>query len=165
MIQSEINTILATLKDFSPDSKVWVYYSEKDFSEHSLEIQSQLNQFTQNWKSHGSPVKGSGHVISGHILLLVADTSVCEVSGCSTDSSVQFITQLGQQFQLHLFDRQVILLNIDDKIVATKLDQLGQYSSDTLVFNPFFSDLENWRESFVQKLQESKYKRFAAAVK
>ena len=162
MIQSEIQAILVDVKDFSPQSKIWVYSSEKDFSEDSAEIQSQLNQFTSNWKSHGSQVKGSGYTIGGHIILLVADTSVCEVSGCSTDSSVQFITQLGQEFQLNFFDRQLVLLNLDDKIVATKLDQLGQYSPDTLVFNPFFSDLENWRESFVQKMGESKYKRFAA---
>jgi hypothetical protein len=162
MIQSEIQAIVEDLKDFSPQSKIWIYYSEKDFSEYSAEIQSQLHQFSQNWKSHGSPVKGSGYTIGGHIIIFVADTSVCEISGCSTDSSVQFISQLGQQFQLNLFDRQLVLLNIDDKIVATKLDQLGEYSHETPVFNPFFSDLENWRVSFVQKLGESKYKRFAA---
>jgi hypothetical protein len=162
MIQSEIQAILEDLKDYSPQSKTWIYYSERDFSEYSAEIQSQLHQFSQNWKSHGSPVKGSGYTIGGHIIIFVADTSICEVSGCSTDSSVQFITQLGQQYQLNLFDRQLVLLNIDDKIVATKLDQLGEYSPETPVFNPFFSDLENWRVSFVQKLGESKYKRFAA---
>ena len=56
----------------------------------------------------------------------------------------------------------LLLLNIEDKVVTTKLDQLGQYSRDTLVFNPFFSDLENWRNGFMQKLGESKFKRFAA---
>lgn len=162
MIQSEIQAILEDLKDYFPHSKVWGYYSEKNFSDHSVEIQLHINQFTKDWKSHGSPVKGSGYTMGGHIIILVADTSICEVSGCSTDSSVQFITQLGQQFQLNLFDRQLVLLNIDDKMVAIKLDQLGDYSPDTLVFNPFFSDLESWRVSFVQKLGESKYKRFVA---
>lgn len=160
MVNSEIQTLLDELKDYSPISKVWVYYSEKDFSEDSAEIQSQLHQFTSNWKSHGSKVKGSGYIIGGHILLLVADTNVCEVSGCSTDSSVQFISQLGQQFQLNFFDRQLVLLNIENKIVPTNLISLNQYSPDTFVFNPFFSDLENWKESFVQKLSESKFKRF-----
>lgn len=162
MIQSEIQIILEDLKDFSPQSKIWVYFSEQNFSDRSVEIQSHINQFTKDWNSHGSLVKGIGYTMGGHIIILVADTSVCEVSGCSTDSSVQFITQLGQQFQLNLFDRQLVLLNIEDKIVATKLDQLGDYSPDILVFNPFFSDLENWIVSFVQKLWESKYKRFVA---
>ena len=162
MIKSKVQAILEELNDYSPTSKVWVYYSEKDFSAHSSEIQYTLHQFTSNWKSHGSPVKGNGYTIDGHIILVVADTSVCDVSGCSADNSVQFITQLGQEFQLNFFDRQLVLLNIEDKVVTTKLDQLGQYSRDTLVFNPFFSDLENWRNGFMQKLEESKFKRFAA---
>lgn len=162
MIQAEIQAIFEDIKDYSPQSKIWVYYSEKNFSNDKFEIQSQLNQFTLNWKSHGSPVKGNGYTIGGHILVLVADVSVCDVSGCSTDSSVQFITQLGQEFQLNFFDRQLVLLYVENKIVPTNLNSLNQYSPDTLVFNPFFSDLENWKESFVQKLSESKFKRFLA---
>lgn len=160
MIQSEIQFIREELKEYSPPSKIWVYYSEKDFTENITEIQSQLNHFTQNWKSHGSSVKGKGFTLGGHIIILVADISVCEVSGCSTDSSVQFITQLGSQFQLNLFDRQLVLLLIEDKITPTNLNSLNQYTPDTLVFNPFFSDLANWQECFIQKIQESKYKRF-----
>lgn len=152
------------LKDFSPTSKIWFYSSEVSFDKHKDSMEKSIFNFTQNWKSHADNVRGHGFTIGGHIIILVADSAICEVSGCSTDSSVNFIRQLGQEYNLNLFDRELVLLWFKDKIQPVKLAELVNYPTDTLVFNPFFSSLEDWRGSFIQKLSESKFKRFLARV-
>lgn len=159
---TEIKDIQNKLSKYSAQSKVWVYYSEISFLEHKEEIESMLHHFIVNWKSHGNQVHGYGCTIGGHIILLAADTSLGEVSGCSTDSSVHFIKELGTDFGLNFFDRELVLLLTENSIKTTKLTDLKHIVSDTPVFNPYFNHLENWRETFVQKLSESKYKRLAS---
>lgn len=160
MFATKLAHIQSVLEEYNISSKVWVYYSEKNFSEYEVEIEKRLTQFTNHWKSHGSEVKSQGFTLGGHIILLVADTTVCDVSGCSTDSSVQFIQSLGDSFELDFFDRQLILLLIDKNILPTHLKELKNYKPNTLVFNPFFKNLQEWKNSFLQTLDESKFKRF-----
>lgn len=159
MFNQELAAIQDSLSQFSPASKVWIYYSEKPFGAHANAIQEQITNYTQGWTSHGAQVTAAGFILGQHIILLVADTSLSEVSGCSTDSSVRFITSLGKQYDLDFFDRNLVLVLINDNIEATNIQGLKNYPSDTVVFNPFFKDLEDWRSHFTQSLTVSKYKR------
>ena len=159
MYSQDLITIQNSLASFSPQSKVWVYYSARSFAQNQEAILEQINQYTQNWSSHGSKVPAAGFLLNHNIILLIADTSLCEVSGCSTDSSVRFITQLGKQYQLDFFDRTLVLLLIHNEIVVTNIQSLKNYPTDTLVFNPFFANLQEWRRQFTQSLKESKFER------
>jgi hypothetical protein len=159
MFSQELTAIQDRLANFSPRSKVWIYYSGKPFAPNEHVIQEQITFFTQDWTSHGSKVTADGFVLSNHIIMLVADTSLGEVSGCSTDSSVRFMTNLGKEYELDFFDRNLVLVLINDSIQVTNIHNLKNYPADALVFNPFFSDLQEWRSHFTQSLTASKYKR------
>jgi hypothetical protein len=159
MFSQELAAIQDSLYQFSPASKVWIYYSGKPFAPHEHVIQEQITTYTQGWTSHGAQVTAAGCILGQHIILLVTDTSLSEVSGCSTDSSVRFITQLGKQYDLEFFDRNLVLVLINDNIEVTNIQGLKNYPADTVVFNPFFKDLEDWRSHFTQNLNTSKYKR------
>ncbi|MBL7756458.1 MAG: hypothetical protein JNL59_03660, partial [Chitinophagaceae bacterium] len=76
--------------NFSPDSRVWIYQSGRLLSlGEALEVEDMLNEFTKNWKSHGTPVKGAAYLFFGQFIILMADETATGVSGCSTDSSVR----------------------------------------------------------------------------
>ena len=98
-INNKQSTLPLTIKfthhlpnDFHPDSRIWIYQSDRMFSEKETEaIDEMLRQFTDSWTSHGAKVKGFGKVFFNRFIVLMADETSSGVSGCSTDSSVRLI--------------------------------------------------------------------------
>jgi len=129
-------------EDFSPDSRVWIYQSSRLFTmSEALAIEDLLNDFTDKWLSHGTPVKGAGYLFFGQFIILMADEKATGVSGCSTDSSVRLIKDIEQRFGLNMFDRTTLAFLVKDKVQLLPLSQL-QYAFDnrfidshTLYFN------------------------------
>src|SRR5687767_4541222 len=129
-------------KSFSPESRVWIYQSNRLFSiQEALAIEEMLNDFTSKWLSHGAPVKGAAHLFFGQFIILMADEKATGVSGCSTDSSVRLIKDIEQKFNVNMFDRMTLAFAVKEKIQLLPLAQLqyaadnGFIDGDTLYFN------------------------------
>lgn len=127
---------------FDAGSKVWIYQAERLFNlQEVLEIELMLENFTANWKSHGTPVVGFATVFFGQFVLLMADETATGVSGCSTDGSVRLIKEIEQRFKVNMFNRQLLAFIVKDKIELLPLNQLsyavenGFIGRDTLYFN------------------------------
>lgn len=127
---------------FSPSSRVWVYQSNRLFTlSEALQLEQQINDFVQQWKSHGADVEAFGTLFFGQFVMLIADETSTGVSGCSTDSSVRFVKQLEQQYGVNLFDRNNLAFIVKDKIQLLPLSQLsyafsnGFVNAETLYFN------------------------------
>ena len=140
-------------ENFSPDSRVWVYQSNRLFSlNEALTIEELLNDFIAKWLSHGVRVKGAGYLFFGQFVILMADEKATGVSGCSTDSSVRLIKDIEQRFGVNMFARTTLAFVVKDKVQLLPLSQL-QYAFDnrfvdshTLYFNNLVqtkAELEN----------------------
>ncbi|MBO9153703.1 hypothetical protein ACFOTA_15900 [Chitinophaga sp. GCM10012297] len=128
--------------NFSPESRVWIYQSNRPFSaQESAEIEEQLHQFTAQWNSHGTPVKGWGRLLFDQVIVLMADEAEAGVSGCSTDSSVRIIKSMERQYNVNLFDRLALGFVVKDKLQLLPLAQVsyalekGYITPDTLYLN------------------------------
>src|SRR5690349_4765414 len=147
---------------FSPDSRVWIYQSNRLFTlQEALEIEDILQQFTSEWHSHGSKVKGYADLFFGQFIILMADESEAGVSGCSTDSSVRIIKELEKRFNVNLFDRQLLAFVVKDKIQLLPMLQL-QYAidnefitSESYYFNNIVQTKEEMEKSWIVPLKES----------
>lgn len=96
-------------KNFSDDSRVWIYQSSRIFSvAEALEIETLLDGFVENWQTHGKKVTGFANLFFGRFIVLMADETEATVSGCSTDSSVRLIKEMEKTFAVSLFDRQLL---------------------------------------------------------
>ena len=129
-------------EDFDNDSRVWIYQSNRLFSlQEALQIETILETFVGDWKSHGAPVKGFATMFFGQFIVLMADENATGVSGCSTDSSVRMIKAIGEQFKIDLFNRQLLAFVVKDKIQMIPMSQLNYafehqfIAADTLYFN------------------------------
>lgn len=142
-------------EDFHPSSRVWVYQSSRlFFISEALELESILKNFTDNWLSHGTPVKGYANLIFGQFVIFMADETATGVSGCSTDSSVRVVKEIEERFKVSMFDRQQLAFVVKDKIQLIPLPQFnyaienGFIETDTLYFNNLVATkkelLENW---------------------
>jgi len=127
---------------FSPTSRVWVYQSNRLFSlSEALEIEAVVNDFCQQWQSHGAEVNAYGNLFFGQFLILMTDETQVAVSGCSTDSSVHFVKQLGDRFKVDFFNRSNLAFIIKHKIQVLPLNQLTYavdhnfINGETLYFN------------------------------
>lgn len=135
--------------NFSPQSKVWVYQSSRLFTlSEALDIESLLSKFSCEWRSHGAEVNAYANLFFGQFVVLMADESRTGVSGCSTDASVRFIKQLGEQFRVDFFNRTNLAFVVKDKIQLLPLSQL-HYALDNYFIDPntlYFNNLVQTKE-------------------
>ena len=137
-------------KDFNQNSRVWIYQSSRPFNLHeAAKIEEHLKNFAKNWKSHGNPVKGYGRLLFNQFIILMADETASGVSGCSTDTSVRLIKDIEKEFQVNMFDRQMLAFIINENIQLTPLSLVNNYleegviKKNTLYFNNTILTLES----------------------
>ncbi|HEU5053716.1 MAG TPA: hypothetical protein VFT78_11415 [Hanamia sp.] len=129
-------------KDFDDNSRVWVYQSSRLFSiQEALQLEEQLAEFSNVWKSHGSDVKAFANLFFGQFIVLMADESSVKVGGCSTDSAFRFIKNLEKVYHVQLLDRQTLAFIVNEKIQLIPLAHVNYsiehdyITPDTLYFN------------------------------
>ena len=142
-------------EDFDDNSRVWIYQSSRIFGlTEALQIESLLEDFVENWKSHGTPVKGYANLIFGQFVVFIADETATGVSGCSTDSSVRVVKEIETLFSTSMFDRLNLAFLKDNKVQMLPLQQLsyaienGFITGETIYLNNLVQTkkdlLNNW---------------------
>lgn len=156
----DLSTILP--QDFHPQSKVWIYQSNRTFRMGELfQIEEILENFIANWKSHGAAVKGFGTIIYGQFIILMADETQTGVGGCSTDSSVHIIKELEKLCGVQMFHRELLAFWVKDKVETIPMSQVayalenGLIKSDTLYFNNLVSTKAAMETKWMQPITES----------
>jgi hypothetical protein len=127
---------------FPDHARVWVYQGSRPFSEKEEgQINEQLHQFYIQWQAHGAPVKGWAKLLFNQFVVIMADETDVNVSGCSTDSSVAIIKSMERQYKVNFFDRMTITFLLKDKTEMLPFNQVqyaidkGYITKDTLTFN------------------------------
>lgn len=135
-----MNTMLSN--NLSPKSRVWVYQSTTPFSpEQAAAISEKITRFVNQWTAHKMEVTGAGALLYNRFIVLMADETEVGVSGCSVDSSVHFIRQIGSEFGANFFDRWNIAYKKGEEVLSCnreefeKLVSEGEIQEDTMVFN------------------------------
>ena len=144
------------------DSRVWVYQANRIFSlQEALAIEEILNEFAEQWQSHGVAVKGNAYLFFGQFIILIADETATGVSGCSTDSSMRMIKDIEKRFGVSLFDRTTLAFVVKEKVQLLPLPQLqyaidnGFISGDTLYFNNPVQTKEELETKWLLPLKDS----------
>lgn len=147
---------------FPDTSRVWIYQSSRLLTMgEALEAEEWINKFCAEWRSHGAKVSGYGNLFFGQFLVLMADESATGVSGCSTDSSVHFVKEMGERFKVDFFNRQNLAFVLKDKIQTIPMAQLayalenGFVSSDTLFFNNTITTRAELEGKWILPLKDS----------
>jgi hypothetical protein len=131
-------------EDFAADSRVWIYQSSRMFMlSEALQIEGLLEDFTANWNSHGTPVKGYANLLFGQFVVIMADESATGVSGCSTDSSVRVIKEIEKTFKVNMFDRQTLAFIRKEKVELIPMNQFSHAINSGLITaeTPYFNNL------------------------
>ena len=149
-------------KDFNDNSRVWIYQSNRIFTlSEAVQIEELLKDFASDWKSHGTPVKGYGNLFFGQFVIFMADETASGVSGCSTDSSVRIVKNIEKDFQVDMFDRQMLAFIINERIQLVPLSQVNNFleerllTADTLYFNNTILTKEELLKNWIIPVKKS----------
>lgn len=154
-------------ENVNPASKVWFYLANKELSESEIAICEQaIANFTVQWTAHNQALKAGGGILLNRILTLFVDESQANASGCSIDSSVRFIKNLGATLEVDFFYRTGIFYNINNHWQLADLSQLkeliqsGQITPNTEVLDLNFTVLGDFLNSGKTALNKTWLKRY-----
>jgi hypothetical protein len=149
-------------ENFSKNTRVWIYQSSRLFTlSEALQLEDDLKQFGENWLSHGASVNASCFLFFGYFIILMADEAEITVSGCSTDSSVRFVKNIEQSYNVSLFDRTNLAFIVKDKIELLPLSQVnyaiqnGYISDSTLFFDNAIQDISAFKNKWIVPVADS----------
>jgi len=151
------------------DSRLWIYQSNRDFSNQELdEISNLTESFLINWQTHNQELEVSYEIKYNRFLILAVNESFNSPGGCSIDLSIRFIQDLSNKINIDLLDRMSINYRDEKDIKCIKLDQLKSLLSNNLInegtiifnnlvktkidyINNWESNLENsWLSQFIK---------------
>lgn len=133
---------------FSENSRVWVYQSDKNLADAVIhQIQQRLNSFTAEWTAHNNQLKATAEIRYNRFFILIVDETQAGASGCSIDKSVNFMKRLEQEFNINLFDRFNLAYRQGEEVLSLprhdfeELLKQGSINTDTVVFNNLVQNL------------------------
>ncbi|MFY8167183.1 MAG: hypothetical protein ACOVJ8_11395 [Sediminibacterium sp.] len=148
--------------NFNKESKVWIYQADRIFTMPEIfKIEPHLENFADNWTSHGARVKGFATVLYGQFIIIMADETATTVGGCSTDSSVHVIKEIEQMTGVKLFNRELLAFWVKDKVQTIPMAQVGYalenglLQNDTLYFNNLVNTKADMEANWLQPISES----------
>ena len=154
--------------DSLPDSsRVWVYRSSRPFSaEEEMNVNHWLQQFVDKWTAHNVTLLANAQVFHSQFIVITLDeNSSTQASGCSIDSQVRFITQIGNQLNIDLFDRLTFDFEIEGKVVSIHKDEVrdliskGQIKETSQVFDHLVKTKEALSNNWLVTLNQSWHNR------
>jgi hypothetical protein len=155
------------MHNFSPQSKVWVYQSDRVFTNDEANTLSEaLASFTQQWTAHNQQLKAKGEVWHNRFIILIVDETQAEASGCSIDKSVHFLQEVEKQLGVSLFNRQLVSIKNGDEVKTYNINELktqfekGTINADTLAFNTLITTKEQLDTQWELPIKQTWIKRY-----
>ena len=147
---------------FSENSRVWVYQSDKKLSDsEAQEVQIQLDNFAKSWTAHNNQLKAKGEVRYNRFLILIVDEGQAGASGCSIDKSVHFIKHLEQQYNINLLDRFNLAYREGNEVLSAprhdfeEMLKQGNINTNTIVFNNMVQNLNELQTKWEVPFKDS----------
>ena len=162
--------MLANFDNISDQARVWIYQADRPIgTEEKNVIIKDTEAFLSQWAAHGSALQAAGDLLFDHFLVICIDESFQMASGCSIDSSVRFVQELGQKLSIDFFKRTNLAFEVATGIELIEMPKLkGQIEAG--VVNPdsvfFDNNIQNKAQLVNQwrvKAGESWLKRYFKA--
>ncbi len=153
-------------------SKVWIYQANRKLTlEEVKNINTELEIFCKNWAAHNVQLEANSEIRYNQFIILKVDESNTNASGCSIDSSVRFLHDLENKYQIELFNRMLFAYKNENEIITLNKDEFqeaintSKIKSDTLVFNNLVQNIEQletqWELPFDQSWHKNLFQTLA----
>ncbi len=158
---------LNDINEFPETARVWIYQSNKDLSETSVSsVDAKIEHFARRWTSHNAALKATGALMRNRFIVLVVNDAQTGVGGCSIDSSVQFVRNLGEECGVDFMDRMNFAYLESEEVRTVHKDDLpalyaeGKINDNTIFFDNLVSTKKDFVDGWLKPLGDSWMKRF-----
>ncbi len=91
------------------DGPLWIFVADRTLgSDEKNNVESDLNRFFETWNAHGRSVKAQQIWMNDRIVLISADSTKSDVTGCSKDKLSHFFQRIGRTMNVNFFDRLTV---------------------------------------------------------
>ena len=147
----------------SPDSRVWVYQANKLLStQEAAQIRLEVSRFIKGWKAHGNELMAECTITKQQFLIVALDESFSQASGCSIDSCVRKIQEIGAVLKVDFMDKSRVVVQEDDNSLSIynfqeipNLVKEGKITPDSLVFNNTIQKLSQLKTDWIRPASKS----------
>lgn len=148
--------------------RVWIYQANRKMQDaEAKEAQAFLDTFKQGWKAHQVKLDARIRVLHHLFVVIEVDEARQEATGCSIDSSVAALRELGKRLDIDFFDRQMLAYEGQEGNIETArlpelaaLYQSGVITDDTIVYNNLVDQGVDFDQKWRQPLKASWMARF-----
>jgi hypothetical protein len=107
------------------DARVWVYQANRPLSDGDVTAIGQALQLAlSQWAAHGQSLLASAQVVENRFVVVGVDEGYNLPSGCSIDSSVRTLRQIGESLSIDFFDRSAAIRDTDGSVHTIELQGL-----------------------------------------
>tara|TARA_Y100000389_G_scaffold188590_1_gene211363 strand:+ start:339 stop:821 length:483 start_codon:yes stop_codon:yes gene_type:complete len=159
--------MIVDFKILPEDSRVWVYQSDRDFTQVEIKIiEDKTSQFLDNWKAHGNDLQASYLIKDKRFLIIAVNEKFNPIGGCSIDYSLQLVNDISSTINLDLLDRLTVNYRSENVIKSVNLRDLKNkiksrtFSSETVIFNTTIKTKKDLITDFEIKLRSSWLSKF-----
>lgn len=159
--------MLVDFKTLPDDSRIWIYQSNRSFSEAELvEVHQEINNFLQEWTAHGSDLNAGYEIPYNRFIVFGLDQTQTGASGCSIDASVRFIQALEKKYSIDLLDKMNVSYKQGEFVAYKtlldfkKMAKNKSVSKNTIVFNNLVTNKEEYLNHWEVPAEESWHNRF-----
>ncbi len=151
------------LSDLPTTARVWVYQSDRKLTDNEVSMLTMKgHEFVAGWAAHGSQLAAGFEVFENIFMVLAVDEQQAAASGCSIDSSVHFVKQMGEALRVDFFNRtNVAYICADGNLNLVSLDEFRDlYGTDrvdenTIVYNNLVETVGDFMTSWKTRVQDS----------
>lgn len=154
-------------EELPEESRIWIYQSNRKFSDAEIsEIEIDLKLFLENWAAHGTSLESSYELRYNRFIIIAVNQEVQAATGCSIDSSVEFIQSLEKKYNVDLLDKMNVTFKQGEHIAHKPLIDFKKMVKDksvtenTIVFNNLINTVQEYNESWEVSALDSWHSRF-----
>jgi len=159
--------MITDFKNIPDDSRVWIYQSNRDFSDSEIKIiNNKTALFLDNWKAHGNELQASYLIKERRFLVIAVNEEFNPIGGCSIDYSLQLVNDISTTINLDLLDRLSVNYISENKIKSISLRDLKNkiknrsFSPETIIFNTTIKTKKELSSDFELKISSSWLSKF-----
>jgi hypothetical protein len=159
--------MLVDFNTLPEESRVWIYQANRSFSEPELaEIEEKLNVFIEAWTAHGKDLQAGYKIVYKRFIVIALNENLNTATGCSIDTSVNFIQQLEKEYNVDLMDKMNVSYKQGEFIAHKTLLDFKKMAKDkavsrnTIVFNNLVTNIAEFNENWEVPASESWHSRF-----
>jgi hypothetical protein len=149
------------------ESRIWIYQSNRKFSDAEMtEIEEALQVFLKDWAAHGASLESSYLLKYNRFIIIAVNQEVQAATGCSIDSSVEFIQSLEKKYDVDLLDKMNVTFKLGEHVAHKPLIDFKKMVKDkavtenTIVFNNLVNNIQEFNESWEVPAADSWHSRF-----